>query len=185
MPSTPNFAIPYPCSGDNIDCGVFEDFTTAVQNALLSVDVSVEEANNRPAASISMSASQNINVGAATNVQFGSELYDNDNMANLGVNNDRLTVVTTGMYMVTGFTLGNGGSVTTLTSEAVALSRNGTILYRKKNSSDDNRSMGNTVTGLINCTAGDILRLVYLWTGTGGPMSLGFGTLSARLVAIP
>lgn len=180
--ATTNFAIPYPCAGETIDCTIFEAFTQAIQDALTGLDSQSVDVLNRPAASVT-GGGQNIAVNVSTNATYTSESYDNDNMADLTVNNDRLTIVTPGMYMITGYSsLGSG--FTTITSNAVAITVNGTVLYRKKNSSDTNLAMNVTVTGLVNCLAGDIIRTSILWTGTGGPVSTFTSTLSARLVAI-
>lgn len=185
MPTTPTFAIPYPCAGETIDCAAFAAFTQAVQDAVDDVAVAQEAALTRPSAKVSASSGiQTFTVAVATNVQFDFEDFDNDAMANLGVNNDRLTVATSGLYVVAA-SLMPAGSVTTLTSQAVALSQNGTILYRKKDSTRDNFPFGIHVVGLVNCVAGDILRVVYLWTGTGGPDTLTFCEFNARLVSLP
>lgn len=183
MPVTPNWNIPYPCAGETIDCTVFQAFTQAIQDAVTGLGDLSNDILNRPAAKVS-GGGQAIAVGVSTNAVYTDELYDNAAMANLGVNNDRLTITTSGMYMVTGWWY-PGSGFTTLTSNAVAISNNGTVLYRKKNSSDTNIAMSVTVTGLINCTAGDVLRTSVLWTGTGGPLNTFTSQLSARFVALP
>lgn len=183
MPSTPNWAIPYPCSGDNIDCTIFEDFTVAIQTAITTLDTLTTTALRRPTAKITGSG-QAIAAGATTNATFSSEEFDTAAMANLGVNNDRLTVTSDGMYMITAWS-DLGSPFTTMTSNSVAISVNGTIIYRKKNSSDTNLDMNVTVTGLYNCVVGDIIRMPILWTGTGGPLSTFSSTLSALRVALP
>lgn len=179
---TPFWNIPYPCSGETIDCAVFQSFTQAIQDALTGLDELSFDILNRPAASVTGS-SQNITVNVSTNATYTTEQYDNGTMADLAVNNDRLTIQVPGMYMVTAYSdLSTGW--TTITSNAVAITQNGTVLYRKKNSSDTNLDMNVSVTGLVNCGAGDIIRASILWTGTGGPAVTFTSTLSARLVAI-
>lgn len=183
MPSTPNWNIPYPCSGDNIDCTVFEDFTQAIQDAITAVDALSVQVRNRPAAAIDNSFNT-IPVGVSTNVQFALEDFDNANMVNLAVNNDRITITVDGMYLVNANLYLTPPS-TTVTSNAVAITRNGTVLYRKKSSSDTNDFTAMTLAGLVPCVAGDILRLSALWTGTGGPAATFIGRLSAQFVALP
>lgn len=184
MPSTPNFAIPYPCSGTTIDCTAFEDFTEAIQDAIDAVSVAEQAALNRPAAKVGDTDAQTFTVAVATNMTFVFEDFDNDAMANLGVNADRLTIQTDGIYVVSAMAQA-AGSVTTLTSQAIAVSQNGTIRYRKKDSVRDNSPMTIHVVGLMSCVAGDIIRAVYLWTGTGGPDTLTSSDLQARLVSLP
>lgn len=183
MPSTPNFAIPYPCSGDTIDCNIFEPFTAAIQDSLDALDVLNEEVLNRPAAHIQAFANgQTFTVNVATNVIFDTVFFDNDSMVDLAVNNDRITIQNPGMYLVAG-NLRTGASFTTITSQSNALSLNGTILYRNKESSDNNNLMYiPSAIGLMNCVAGDVIRLVYLWTGTGGPDGSAIGHLMAHRV---
>lgn len=184
MPSTPNFAIPYPCAGETVDCDDFALFTEGIQDALTSLDALNTEVLNRPAAHIQAFANgQTFTVNVATNVIFDTVFFDNDGMANLTVNNDRLTVQNPGMYLVSG-NLRTGASFTTITSQSNALSLNGTILYRKKESSDNNNLMYiPSAIGLMNCVAGDVIRLVYLWTGTGGPDGSAIGHLMAHRIS--
>lgn len=183
MPFTPNFDIFYPCAGDNIDCTEFEVFTHSIQAALVAVDAAEQEVLRRPNARVILgSSAQTIAVNTATNVQFVVETFDNDSMADLAVNNERLTVQTAGIYLVAG-TLLTGGPFTTLTSEALALSQNSVVRFRKKNHFNGNISVFLQTIGLFDCQVGDVLRLVYLWTGTGGPSGLFDATLTAQLVA--
>lgn len=184
MPFTPNFNIFYPCAGDNIDCEDFQTFTDSIQAALATVDTAEQEVLQRPNARASaFSTGQTIAVTAATNVQFDVEFFDNDTMVNLAVNNERITIQTAGIYLATGSFL-NGGPVTTLTSESLALSQNGTIRFRKKNHFNANTAVSLQTIGLFDCQIGDIIRLVYLWTGSGGPAGVFDASLSAQLVAI-
>lgn len=184
MPVTPNFNIFYPCESDPIDCDDFATFTNSVQDALDDMDVLAAQVLNRPTARIEVSASaQTFTVAVLTNTQFQLEFFDNDNMANLAVNNDRLTVQTEGIYLVNG-SFNMSAPFTTITSEALALSQNGTVRYRKKNHFNGNVTQTLQVIGLFDCQVGDILRLAYLWTGTGGPSTVFDANLSAQLVAI-
>lgn len=179
---TPNWSIPYPCAGETVDCTIFSSFTNAIQDALTGMDELSTDVLNRPATSVTGS-SQAIAVAVSTNATYTTEVYDNGTMADLAVNNDRLTVQVPGMYMITAYS-DLGSPFTTMTSNAAAITVNGVVLYRKKNSSDTNLDMNVTVTGLVNCLAGDIIRMSILWTGTGGPLNTFTSTLSARLVAI-
>lgn len=55
----------------------------------------------RPSARVSATANQSILANTNTFATFATEEYDNAAMANLGVNNDRLTFTETGIYLVT------------------------------------------------------------------------------------
>lgn len=102
--STPNRSYPYPLYGET------QDFPTDMQALALAVDTDV--ANNladpialaldqpsvRVHRSISQAVVQNVNV----TLTYNTEVYDNDNMANLGVSNTTVTVNTPGFYLVSG-----------------------------------------------------------------------------------
>jgi hypothetical protein len=184
MPATPNYGIVYPCSGSQIDCDVFAEFTDSVQSALMSLDTLQAQAQSMPSASIRRnSGSSPLTINVATSVQFDQEEWDNDGMANLGANNDRLTVQTPGIYMVM-FHGQQGGTFTTLTSQAASLALNGTTWYRKKQGSTTNRNFPTQVFGLLECAAGDIIQAQWLWTGTGGPDTLFIAGMVARCVTL-
>lgn len=178
--STDNFAIPYPCNGETIDCGVFADWANAIQAAVSTVRTAQQFALNKPAAGITVPTSNAIAVGVATVVTgFTNENYDNNGMANLGVSNDRLTIQTQGLYLVEAGLTGDGPT-TTFTSDAVGILQSGTLRFREKSGINP----GNTlqVVGVLDCIVGDFIQLNYLWTGTGGPQTTS-GYLQARLLA--
>jgi len=84
------------------------DFPTQIQDFATDVDTDVAALAARQTAalhraSVRVSATANQAVAASTNVYqtFATEEYDNAAMANLGVNNDRLTFTETGIYLVT------------------------------------------------------------------------------------
>jgi hypothetical protein len=83
------------------------DFPTQSQNFATDVDTDVQALVNTansalaaPSARVSASANQNIPANTLTFVTFAVEEYDNAAMGNLGVNNDRLTFTSTGIYLV-------------------------------------------------------------------------------------
>ncbi len=182
--TTPNFEIRYPCAGDTIDCDTFANFTNDIQAALDAVAVSETAALNRPNAKITENGAQTIAFNTTTDIQFHIEEYDNNGMADLAVNNERLTIQTAGIYMAEAYMSGNS-SFTTVSSQAIALSQNGTIRYRKKDSNRSNLTSSIHVVGLFNCLVGDVLRAVYLWTGSGGPEGVFSCEFQARLVSLP
>lgn len=78
-----------------------QDFATDVDTDVAALVARQTAALNRASARVSETANQA--VAASTNVYltFATEEYDNAAMANLGVNNDRLTFTETGIYLVT------------------------------------------------------------------------------------
>ena len=84
------------------------DFPTAAQTFATQVDADVATlvarqaaALNQPSARVSATANQNIPANTDTIVTWATEEYDNAAMANLGVNNDRLTFTQDGIYLIT------------------------------------------------------------------------------------
>jgi hypothetical protein len=185
MPFTPGFDIFYPCEADAIDCTIFGTFADSVQAALNTVDLLETQVLNRPTAKIVTSAPpQTFIINTNTNVQFQTEVFDNDSMVNLAVNNDRITINTAGVYLVQSELTGLAG-FTTLTSEASALTQNGTVRYRKKKHFPADVPLSIQTIGLFNCQVADIIRLTYLWTGTGGPATIANAELTATLLTLP
>lgn len=184
MPATPNYGIVYPCGGSQIGCDIFGEFTQSVQEALNTLDAAQAQAQNMPSASIRRNSGNSpLTISVATSIQFDQESWDNDGMANLAVNNDRLTVQTPGVYMVS-FNGQQSGTFTTLQSQAASIAVNGVTQYRKKQGSTTNRNFPTQVFGLVDCAAGDIIQAQWLWTGTGGPDTLFIAALYARCVTL-
>ena len=174
--SSVTYAIPFPCEGETINSATFLSFSTAVEAAIASVDALENLTLLRPSAMVANSVTQNVAVGVSTTCVYDTELWDTNNMANVVVNNDRLTIVTNGVYMVDGG-VNTIFSPTTVTSNAVLLTKNGTAFAENKADSS-NPTYPVHALSIIPCVAGDILRMNYLWTGTGGP-----GAIGARFVA--
>lgn len=181
--TTPRFAIPYPCLGDAIDASAFSAWTNGIEAAMVQVDALEAQALHRPAASVTFPNALSMPQGVATTVTFGTELFDTDNMVDLAANNDRITIRTTGVYMVEASLCLGQGTVTTYTSGRNSVTLNGTLVLARKH---DDMSLASSISGILPAilVPGDVLRLQYLWTGTGGPATLAcqFARLSARLV---
>lgn len=182
---TPVLGIRYPCGGDTIDPSVFANFTNDVQAALLAGDAAVSSAANRPAASVSTGTapSQAVVINTATDLTFDTEVFDNDGMADLAVNNDRLTIQTGGLYLC-GASCTTFSGFATITGMSVSLTVNGVTAYRRRLPPGDNtRGWGWMHRGLLDLNAGDVLRAQTRWTGTGGPANVLLKALTAQLVA--
>lgn len=182
--ATPVFAIPYPCAGENIDCTVFADFTQAIQDAIDSVRVVEAQALNRPAARATATSPQlGFVANTPANLVFQVETYDNDGMVNLGVDNAAITIQTAGWYLFAASC--NNTVQATITSDALALSQNGTIVYRRKYSQAPTNAQapGLQVAGLFNCNAADVIRAVFLYTGGATAPTVTAATLHGYLVS--
>lgn len=182
--ATPVYAIPYPCAGENIDCTVFESFTEAIQDAVDSVRVVETQALNRPAARATATSTQaGFVANTPANLIFQVEDYDNDSMINLGVDNAAVTITTAGWYLFA--TSCNSTVQATITSLALALSHNGTVIYRHKYSPAAANAVapGLQVIGLINCAAADVIRSVFLYTGGATVPNVTNATIHGYLVS--
>lgn len=183
--STAVYGITYPCGGDTIDAGVFATFADSLDIALTQGAADIAEATERPNAQVQGPfTSQSVTVNVVTTLTYIDEIYDNDGMADLATNNDRLTVQTTGAYLIWGgFSL---SGFTTLSSMAIILLVNGIERGRHKSRAPTFSGDGQVdLTMPMNLTAGDYIQAQALWTGTGGPASVQPRILSASYVAAP
>lgn len=114
MPANTPRGYPYPLYSDPADFPTqSQNFATAVDTDVQAQVASINDALFSPSAAVSATANQAIANGTTTTVTFATEDYDNAAMANLGVNNDRLTITETGLYLVSAFiTFAANGNVT-------------------------------------------------------------------------
>lgn len=183
--STAVYGITYPCGGDTIDTDVFATFASSLDAALAEGSADLAEATDRPNAQAeAVFTGQSVTVNVTTTLTYVNEVYDNDSMADIAVNNDRLTVQTTGAYLVWGrYSLSNW---TTLSSLAIILTVNGVERGRHKS-----RVAAFSADAQVNLTmpmdlvAGDFIQAQALWTGTGGPATAQPRLLSASYIAAP
>lgn len=184
MPTTPVWDLPYPCAGETMDPAIFCDFSNAVDAALVTVNANAEFVANRPNARIDRTANANtFAAGVATNVQFDTEVFDNDGMATLSTDNAGLLVNTPGVYWAS-FSVGGMATFTTWTRYNMVITQAGNArIFRKfivviaQGTPADN-----TITGALVCQAGDIIRGQFTFTGTGGPMQMSRANLSLSFI---
>ena len=101
MPANTPRGYTYPLYTDPADFPAdMADLATDVDTDVQSLVTTVSDTLNAPSARVSASANQSIPSGVATFVTWAVEEYDNAAMANLGVNNDRITFTETGIYLV-------------------------------------------------------------------------------------
>lgn len=184
--STPVYGITYPCGGDTINASAIRTFAETLDAALAQGTAELADTVNRPNAMIRWGVPQptgTVPVGVATNIVYQAELYDNDGMADLAVNNDRLTCQTGGVYFASSsFTLSN---VTTLTGCTIIITVNGTEFGRwKARPQGSSNFMECSLAIPVDLFPGDILRTQALWTGTGGPANISNHHMAASLICI-
>jgi hypothetical protein len=172
MPSsTPVYNIPFPCAGENIDCDIFEDWAQAIQDAIVDTRALETRILNRPSARASGTAQAAFVAGVNTNLVYQTEDYDNNAIVDLVADSSRFLIQTTGWYLFASSAELN--QIAGMTSQAISLTHNGTVIYRRKSSSpavNANPTPGIQVIGLINCAQGDAIRSTFLFTGAAAPI---------------
>lgn len=101
MPANTPRGYTYPTYGDLANFPAeMQDFATDVDTDVAALVARQTAALNRPSARVSASANQSIPQNVDTFLTWAVEEYDNNAMANLGVNNDRISFPQTGIYLV-------------------------------------------------------------------------------------
>lgn len=183
MPSsTAIYGITYPCSGDTIDPAALATFANTLNDALTQGQTELEQVTSRPNAQMSATASQAVVINTSTDLTFATEVYDNDDIVDLGVSTSALIIQTAGAYFIWGaFRLVSGFA--TLTSVNVILTVNSIERGRVITSNDDDVNFELSMP--MNLEVGDLVRMQARWTGTGGPASVTTRLLSASYIAAP
>lgn len=102
MPANTPRGYTYPVYGDPVNFPAqLQDFAQDVDTDVATLVARETAALNRPSARVSETANQAVAANTNVFLTFSVEEYDNAAMANLGVNNDRLTFTETGVYLVT------------------------------------------------------------------------------------
>jgi hypothetical protein len=102
MPANTPRGYTYPTYGDPANPPAqIQDFAQDVDTDVQTLVNRQTAALNRPSARVSATANQNIPANTPTFLTWATEEYDNAAIANLGVNNDRLTFTQTGIWLVT------------------------------------------------------------------------------------
>lgn len=179
---TPNFAIPYPCPGDVIDCDMFADWANAIDDALTTVNTAAEAAANRPRAMLrTLATGFAVPVNVATTIQFNE-------VTNNPVYNNGITV---GAFPYTGFTVNPPltSGFYLFSATFIPVNTVTTVTAFKASIVADNVSAGRTTASSVVGNSASPLTVthlgvmqntglvppatcVYQWNGTGGPMNV-------------
>ena len=158
-------------------------FATAVDTDVQAQANRISGALNYPSVRISATANQSIAISTDTYATFATEDYDNDSMANLGVNNDRITFTTAGIYLVSAEVnfvnnlnaTTNGRAVVLVSSTLNEIAWNS---LRGTTAADTEE----TLPYLHQATAGEFLR-VRVRHNSGAAVNISARSLSATRVA--
>lgn len=171
MPATTPLGIVYPCSGDTIDPGTFQDNAESIQDAISAVQTQVDQALRPPALQVrTEGAGQVVAAGVTTVMAYQLIAYDTAAMFNTATPT-LITITSPGTYFVACW-YGRVGLATTETSARIAILVNGVERAAQK------YDMGTSVTFSVPSTfsasvvlpsliAGDVITTNHLFTGTG------------------
>lgn len=185
MPANTPRGYTYPLYTDPADFpSDMADFATDVDTDVQGLVTQTTAALNRPSARVSATANQNIPANVNTFVTWVTEEYDNAAMANLGVNNDRLTFTETGIYLIhaeVNFT-SNGNA--TVNGRALRLIPNlsPTTAWDTRRGAQ-NMDNEESVTDLLQVvTVGDFVR-VEVFQNSGAALNISARSFSATKVS--
>ena len=186
MPDNTPRGYTYPLYGDaNNFPAQIQDFAQDVDLDVAAQVTAINTALNAPSARAHATAVQAIPVATDTYVTFAVEDYDNAAMVNLGVNNDRITFTSTGIYLINGevnfASNGNGtlGGRRVTPGDNVALE-----IARDTRFGSSFADVACTVTYLHRVTAlPDFIRLRVTHT-SGAAVNVNLRSLSVTKVAL-
>lgn len=185
MPANTPRGYTYPLYTDPADFpSDMQDFATDVDADVAALAVRQTAALNRASARVSASANQAIAANTDTFATFATEEYDNAAMANLGVNNDRLTFTEDGIYLVTAEVnfASNGNATVNGRSMKFVGNLFGNLAHDSRRGA---QSMDTemTITALYRCvTVGDFIR-VQVRQESGAALNISARSFSATKVA--
>jgi hypothetical protein len=192
---TDNFAIPYPCQGENINPAVFAAYAAGVENALEQVNEQAQMAQNRLRADLyTVDAGVAVAVNVSTQLLYTLSNYNNGMEVGPGPSfggYGALTPDQAGLYVFT-LELSPINTVTTLTSWKLEInSTNATNSATMTTSRTLVRSVATIEASRVNLSALGFLHVGsatvarFHWTGTGGPMNVYARFTAARIGPLP
>jgi hypothetical protein len=178
MPVTDTFALRYPGPYDVVDATTWQNLATDIDSAMSTVDAKRATAVKPNSARVLNNSTQLLTNGVLAILTFTAEDWDNGGLANLGVNNDRLTLGT-GLWLVSGGLTFLGMTVVTHVELHVMV--NGVSYCQQRIGPLYNGAAPIVqVTGLLLATAAtDYVTIQAGWSGTGGPATAFSGYLQA------
>jgi hypothetical protein len=174
--TTPN-SLPYPFLAETVDSDSVRLLAEAVDTKLASQMTSATATTRRPAALVVRdSGTQSFATGAAlANLTYTTERFDNNTMGNLGTNNERLTVVTAGVYCIYARVM-LPGSNDDIGAMTLVITVGGTVLAGAK----QRLALEQNVQLVRRLNAADIIRAQFSWSGAASPKNVTRAELGAR-----
>ena len=174
MPGTTSLGLRYPLMGETVDATSWQNLANDIDALMTTVQNLRTKAFHTPTASIGNTGSGSLNIntasGALADMQFNAVNWDTATLANLGVNNDRVTVPP-GIWYVR-FTAGLLQGFTTATFISVYVRDGAGTIWGAQQT-------GNVTSGLpgpltvdtlvLTTAAATAIKGSVIWVGTGGP----------------
>jgi hypothetical protein len=185
--TTPNL-LPYPYLAETVDSDSVKNLADAVDAKLNTSITNATATTRRPAALVLRdTGTQAFASGAAmANLTFTTEHFDNNGIASLGANNERLTIQTAGVYHVSARVLLDGGTAPEISTIILTITINGTALSGTKRRGGVTAAFSSCCGVDASCAlmrrlnATDIVRAQFSWTGTTTPRNVIRAELGVR-----
>lgn len=184
MPLNTPRGYPYPVYTDVANPTVqIGNFATAVDTDVQAQAARITAALNRPSVRVTATANQSITANTDTFATFATEVYDNDSMGNLGVNNDRITFTTAGIYLVTAEVnfVQNGNATTNGRQVVLVHSTQNEVAWTSRRGAQS-IDTEETLAYLISVAAATFIR-VRVRHNSGAAVNISARSLSATRVA--
>lgn len=177
MPGTTSLGLRYPMPWETVTAQSYEDLANDIDNVLDVLDALRTQARVPEMALVTYpGGGTSVAQGVTTLLTYGTEVVDTANLANLGVNNERLTL-SAGIWFVNAYAITSGGTTTSGTQLQFHLNTALHSFHRIDNSNFPSKEInGHTLMWVP--IDGSILQVNAAWFGTGGPMTW-FASLQA------
>lgn len=165
------------------------DFPAQIQDFAQDVDADVQAQVNRistamaaPSARVIATANQNIAANTPTFMTFATEENDNAAMGNLGVNNDRLTITVTGIYLVQASVVFASNGNAAVNGRQLAIEHLGVNIAFDSRAGSQNIATEITVSILVSAAAASFFR-AEVTHSSGAALNITTRSLTATRVA--
>jgi hypothetical protein len=170
MPGTTSLGLRYPFPSETVTAQSYQDLAEDIDSVLDTLDALRTQARVPEMAIVQWpGGGTSVTQGVTTTLTYGTEVVDTAGLANLGVNNDRLTL-SAGIWLINGWASISGGTTTSGTQLQFHLNAALHSFHRIDNSSFPSKETNGQA--LIHvAAAGSILQMNAAWFGTGGPQT--------------
>jgi hypothetical protein len=170
MPGMTSLGLRYPFPWETVSAQSYQDLAEDIDGVLDGLDLLRTQARVPEMAIVSWSgAGTSVTQGVTTTMTYAFEQVDTANLANLGVNNDRLTL-SAGIWLINAYVSITGGTTTSGTQLQFHLNTALHSFHRIDNSNFPSKEI-NGQTLMYVPVDGAILQVNGAWFGTGGPQT--------------